>query len=43
MQRLMDQSEDLHCLWLFKLSHALDVIHEVSSINVFHHKVQPIL
>lgn len=33
----------LHCLWLLELAHTLDMIHEVSSVNVLHHKVQPIL
>lgn len=32
-----------HCLWLLKLAHSLDMIHEVSSVNVLHHKVKPIL
>lgn len=32
-----------HCLWLLELAHSLDVIHEVSAVNVLHHKVQPIL
>lgn len=28
-----------HCLWLLEFPHSLDVIHEVSSVDVFHDKV----
>lgn len=34
---------DLHCLWLLELAHTLNVVHEVPSINILHHKVQTIL
>jgi len=33
----------LHGLWLLKLAHLLDVIHQISTVNVLHHKVQTIL
>lgn len=33
----------LHCLWLFELAHLLDVIHQVTTINVLHDKVEAVL
>lgn len=33
----------LHGLWLLKLAHLLDVIHQISTVNVLHYKVQTIL
>lgn len=33
----------LHSLRLLEFAHTLDVIHEVSPVDVLHHKVEPIL
>lgn len=39
----MNWRATLHCLWLLEFAHTLDMIHKVSSVDVLHHKVQPIL
>ena len=33
----------LHSLGLLKLAHLLDMVHEVTTIDVFHHKIQTVL
>lgn len=41
----MDQfiGSALHCLWLFELAHLLNVIHEVTTVNILHDKVEAVL
>ena len=33
----------LHSVGLLELAHLLDLVHQVSTVNVLHHKVQPVL
>lgn len=33
----------LHCLRFLKFAHLLDVIHEITTIHVLHHKIQTVL